>query len=103
MNELATPIDNQARVLPSGRSVVVRFADGQEQIEIRDPSGQVEVRIELTAAGPVVRLTGARLELQAAEEVAIQSKRVTVQTEEEIRLAAGGDVDIKGALVKLNC
>ena len=52
------------RTLPSGRVVVLRTATGREELEVRAPDGQVEVHIVLTEAGPVVRLTAARLELE---------------------------------------
>ena len=51
------------RDLPSGRHVVLSVADGVEQLEVRSPAGAVEVRIELTDRGPVVKLSAAELQL----------------------------------------
>jgi hypothetical protein len=84
----------EPRILPSGRSVIVRLADGTEELEIRSPRGDVEVRIVLTEAGPVVRLSGARLELEAAETVAVRCRRFEVRAE--------GDICLDGATVRLN-
>ncbi len=87
-------LDEQEKMLPSGRSVVVRLAGGAEELEIRSPQGAVEVRILLTDSGPVVRLSGARLELDAAETVAVSCRRFEVRAE--------GDICLDGAMIRLN-
>jgi hypothetical protein len=95
-----TPSETQApqtapQALPSGRSVVLRYGDGEEQIEVRSPSGEVEVRIVLTDRGPVVRLRGARLELEAPEEIALTCGRLAVHTKEALELASAGAVHVR--------
>jgi uncharacterized protein (DUF2345 family) len=95
-SDITTPPPAQGGVLPSGRSVTVKVAGGQEQIEIRSPDGMVEVEIHLTGAGPVVRLRGGRLELQALEEIALRCRRFEVQTAEAAELHSRGDVRISG-------
>jgi phage gp45-like len=87
-------MDERENVLPSGRSVVVRLAGGAEELEIRSSRGDVEVRIVLTEAGPVVRLCGARLELDAAETVAVNCRRFEVR--------ATDDICLDGATIRLN-
>jgi hypothetical protein len=87
-------IDDQEKLLPSGRSVVVRLAGGAEELEIRSPQGEVEVHILLAETGPVVRLRGARLELDAAETVAVNCRRFEVRAE--------GDIRMDGAMIRLN-
>lgn len=83
--------------LPSGRHVVVRVDGGVEGIEVRSPTGEVEVRIALTPEGPVVRLSGARLELDAIESVSIKSKSIELQAESKVSIASGEDVRIEAA------
>lgn len=103
-SSLALEIPNQEplvaaaaeRVLPSGRSVVVRLSGRNEELEIRSPRGEVEVCITLTDAGPVVKLRGARLELESPDAVAIACRRFEVQTTEGTRLDNAGDVQITG-------
>jgi hypothetical protein len=101
MNPAAEVIENgeqsanaSAKALPSGRSVVLRYGSGQEEIEVRSPAGDVEIRIVLTADGPVVRLGAARIELESAEDVAIRCRRFTVATSETTELHSQGDVRI---------
>ncbi len=108
MTDLAA---TECRELPSGRSVVLRIGDQHEELEIRSPTGDVEVCIHLTDAGPVVHLHGARLELDSPESIAVTCKRFSVDTTESTDLRSGGDINIKadgdidaqGKLVKLNC
>lgn len=106
------------RELPSGRSVVLRVSEDAEEIEIRSPSGEMEVRIVLTESGPVVSLKSARLELQAAEEIALRTKKVTLDASQEaviqsagsiklsgqeVRIKTEEDIHLNGAYVRLNC
>jgi hypothetical protein len=91
------------QILPSGRTVRIRASAEAEELEVRSPSGEVEVKITLTAAGPVVRLRSARLELEAAEDVAVRCRRFEVQASDEVRLRAAGDVHVNGEVVRLNC
>jgi hypothetical protein len=84
------------RRLPSGRSVVVKVAGDREELEIRDPDGQVELCVTLTADGPVVHVRGGRLELDAVETVAVHCRRFEVQTAESAELTSAGELQIKG-------
>jgi hypothetical protein len=87
----------ELRPLPSGRSVVVRVGTGgDEEVEVRGLDGTPEVRIRLTADGPVVQVRGGRLELEAADTVAIQCRRFEVHAPEGIDLNTAGDVRITG-------
>lgn len=106
------------RLLPSGRSVVVRASEGREELEVRSPQGDVEVRITLTDSGPVVRLRGARLELEATDAVAVHCRRFEVTTKEDVHFQSEGgvkiegnemrvkttsDIHMNGAVIRLNC
>lgn len=90
-------------VLPSGRSVRLRVSNGTEELEVRSPDGDVEVRIVLTDAGPVVHLRAARLHLDATEDVTVACRRFEVEATDEVRLRAAGDVHVNGDVVRLNC
>jgi hypothetical protein len=90
------------RALPSGRKLALRIGSAGEEIEIRSPAGDIEVRIELTDAGPVVSLRGARLELDAAD-VAIRCHDFDVEASGEIRAQTAGDIHLNGAFIRLNC
>jgi hypothetical protein len=87
--------------LPSGRSVVVKVAEDCEQLEIRDAAGRVEVWVILTAEGPVVRISGARLELASADTIALQCRRFEVETAESASIKSKGDVQITGRELKV--
>lgn len=89
------------RRLPSGHTVTLQVEGAREAIEIRSAEGELDVRIMLTADGPVVSLRGARLEL-ASPEVAVNCKRFEVRAEEELRLASERDVHIDGDEVRVN-
>jgi hypothetical protein len=108
----------RARQLPSGRSVLVKVTPECEELEIRDAEGQVEVCVILTGAGPVVRIRGGRLELDAADTVALRCRRFDLQTSESTELSSSGavritgqelrvktdhDIHLNGQVIRLNC
>jgi hypothetical protein len=85
-----------AEALPSGRSVVVRVDGQREELLVRSPTGEIEVRITLTESGPVVRLHGGRLELEGADTIALNSRRLELTAREEMHLHSGGDLRVTG-------
>ena len=105
------------RSLPSGRSFVMRVDDAGEQLEIRSPGGELEVSIVLGPDGPVVRLRGARLEVDSPE-IALRCRTFDVQASSALNLQSQGDLRVKGddiralatrdihlngAFIRLNC
>ena len=83
--------------LPSGRTVAVNAADGEERLEIRGVGGEVEVSIALTDDGPVVRLTGANLQISSTETVALNCKRLELTTSEDLAIRTGGSLAVQSA------
>jgi hypothetical protein len=83
-------------LLPSGRSVVLKLAGNQEELEVRSPGGNVEVRILLTDQGAVVTLQGGRLEMASPDTVALICRRVEINSTEGTDLLSSGDVRITG-------
>lgn len=111
------PEEAPVRTLASGRSVVVKQVGGGEEVEIRSPQGEVELLITLTEKGPVVRLSGARLELDTPGELAVHCQRLDLHAREHAALRSDAclridsqelyvkttDVlDMKGAPITLN-
>lgn len=96
--------------LPSGRKVALLLGEDGEEIRVHAPDGQVEVTITLTDAGPVVRLTAAKLQLDAVEEVAVSCKDfnvnttggVNIQSADEVHVKSPKDVFVEGAVIWLN-
>ena len=116
--EPAPSTPTPARRLPSGRSVVMRAVQGQEELEIRTAEGELEVRVTLTEAGPVIQLRGARLEVESPDAVAFHCRQFEVHAAERLDLQSGGDagimarelrvktegdVRIDGEVIRLNC
>jgi hypothetical protein len=110
--------DFQECRLPSGRLLVVKADQGHEEVEIQSAEGVVEIQITLTEAGPLVRLSGARIELAASDTVAVRCRRFEVETTEgtelnnrgevkvtgdTMRMKTAGDIHMNGAFIRLNC
>lgn len=105
------------RQLPSGRSLVLRTDPAGEELEIRSRRGEVEVRIVLTDAGPVVTLRGGRLEMESpavsfrCDSFAVEARSaVNLTSQGEVHIAAQElhartekDIHLNGAFIRLNC
>ena len=112
--DLEPPPDPQDRRLPlrlpSGRAVVLVMGETGEELQVVDTRGEVEVSITLSDAGPVVRLTGARLELESAEDVSVTCRDFKVaasggldmRAQDEIHIKSPRDVYVEGAVIWLN-
>jgi hypothetical protein len=84
------------RSLASGRSVLLTATEAGEELQIRSPNGELEVRITLGPGGPVVHVSGARLELDAPDTIAFRCRQLDVETVEGIRLASAGNIQLAG-------
>ena len=81
--------------------MVVKVAGDHEELEIRDADGQVEVSVSLTAEGPIVKVRGGRLELDAVDTIAVRCRKFEVQTTESTELKSEGDLRIMGRELKV--
>lgn len=81
--------------LPSGRKVRVRVDDEGETLEVRSPTGEIEVGIRLTSDGPVLQLRGVRLEIDSTDTVAVNCKRFELRADEALALRSGGDISVQ--------
>ncbi len=67
VEQTETTSDERRMFLDGGRQVAVVEHAGPQAVENRAASGQLELRIKLTAEGPVLSLDGVKVELNAAE------------------------------------
>ena len=82
--------------LESGREVRVRKdASGGETLEVRGPGGEVELRVALTADGPVLRLEGPRIELSATDLLKLECRRFELAATEDVSIKAGGELTLE--------
>jgi hypothetical protein len=104
------PEDARQVYLRDGRTLTVSETGADQLVEIRAASGVLELRIQLTEAGPVLQMESVKLQLHATEAVEIASKRIelkasgeiAVASETEVKVDAKGDVRINGAMIYLN-
>jgi hypothetical protein len=102
--------DRREIYLREGRTLSIENAGGDELVEVRSSSGQVELRIKLTEEGPVLQVESVRLQIKASEAVEIESKRVEIKATETLELAsdndikvdAEGEVRVNGKMIYLN-
>jgi hypothetical protein len=80
------------RVVELEHGHTLAVSPGGKTVEIRAPGGMVEIRVEMTEAGPVLRAEAARLEISAEEDVVIKGKHVSLNGSESV------DLDSKGTL-----
>jgi hypothetical protein len=105
------------RRLASGGLLHLRTSDKGEELELRSARGDLDLRIVLTEAGPVVSLRCARLDVESPEvafrcdtfdvqakgDVRIASEREVAITADELRAKTERDIHLNGAYVRINC
>ena len=97
----STTSDERELYLRDGRKLVV--GEGDQIVEIRSPSGLLELRIKLTEEGPVLQMESVKMELKATESVEIAAKRIAIKAEESIDVVAeNDDVRVVGKKIHLN-
>lgn len=86
----------EIRQLASGRSVVLHLGGGKEEIELRNPDGEMEVRIVMTEAGPAVTLRSARLAIETIEDVQIRCRDFGVEASNST-VVKTGELDMRAS------
>lgn len=104
--------------LSSGHKLIIRSGADGEDVEIRSPEGKLEVSITVTAEGPVLRMVGGRVEMEATDTMALKARNLELQATEtasmhsdghltmtaglDVRTVAQGEVHVLGTLIWLN-
>ena len=84
----------QQMQLDSGRQVVIHSNENEEILQIVEPEGEVILKMRLTDAGPVISVQGTHLELKSTETLTLESKKVKIRAEEEVRVESKGSLEI---------
>jgi len=80
--------------LDLGRSLAVNRDGAHQVVELRDASGQLELRVKLTAEGPVLVLDGVKVQVNSAESFSVKCKEFNVEASESTVIASKGELKI---------
>lgn len=84
----------QAIELARERRLELTRAGDDQTLEIRAPGGEVELRITLTEAGPVLQLDAVKLAISARDSVEVDCGRFEVRARESVVLESEGDTEL---------
>jgi predicted pyridoxine 5'-phosphate oxidase superfamily flavin-nucleotide-binding protein len=91
------PVQGQQEwALQHGRHLALVSSLGDDLVEIRAPGGLVELRIRLTAEGPVLQMESLRLSMKATQDVDITCANFSVRSRDAMTLHADGALRIQG-------
>jgi hypothetical protein len=90
LDEVVAPVTSTMVALASGRRYEIDAGDDADRVTIRGRGGEIVLRIEVTDKGPVLRFSGADLELSAAGRLHLSARDVSVEAAGELALSAGG-------------
>jgi hypothetical protein len=88
--------------LQHGRRLSLVSRGGDDLVEVRGADGTLELRIRLTADGPVLQMESLKLTLKAAQDVEIECANFAVRASQNLALQAEGEVSVQGRLIRLN-
>jgi hypothetical protein len=80
--------------LSGGRTLTVTPEAGGDVVELRNPSGLLELRVRMTEDGPVLQVEGMKVAIKAADAVSVECKTFEVKTEEGMKLHSGGGLEV---------
>jgi hypothetical protein len=90
--------DKKKRIqLDSGRQIIVDPSEKEEVIQIVEPKGEIAMSVRMTAAGPVVTVRGAHLELKSTETITLEAKKIKIRAKEEAVVESKGSLEIDSA------
>lgn len=90
LDDIEAPAVSASVALASGRRYDLDAGRDADRVTIRARSGEVVLQIEVTDAGPVLRFSGASVELSAARRLHLAAREVSVEAEDDLSLSAGG-------------
>ncbi len=90
LDEVETPVVSARVALASGRRYELAAGDDADRLIVRGRDGEVVLRIEVTDAGPVLRFSGAEVDLSAARRLRLSAQEVSVEAAGEMSIRAGG-------------
>ena len=82
--------------LHQGRTLTLASSGDDDLVEIRDASGQLQLRVRMTPEGPVLEVETVRLSLRAAEAVDIETKEFNVNAERSLAFSSEGEITLSG-------
>jgi hypothetical protein len=88
---------SEARELELRRGTLTLASAGEDDlVEIRDASGLLQLRVRMTAEGPVLEVETVRLSLRAAESLDIEAKDLNLSATRSLGLSSEGEVEVTG-------
>jgi hypothetical protein len=113
----AAESDDRKVFLSGGRTLTITPESTGDVVELRNPSGMLELRFRLTEEGPVLQVEGVRVAIKAAEAVSVECKTFEVKaddvklhsagglevtSEKEMKITSTDDVRVLGKIIHLN-
>jgi hypothetical protein len=83
--------------LPGRQRLEVVTARSRSELNLVGTDGKVRLRIEVTAAGPVLHLEGGNLKVEVHGDLALAADRLALVGREELVLQSGGDLHLQAA------
>ncbi len=88
--------------LSSGRTVTTTQSGSDDLLTIQNQEGSTMVKIRLTDEGSELEVSGAKLALQASEQISINAPNVCIEATDDVNINANKDVNVKGKMIRLN-
>jgi hypothetical protein len=89
----------QNRTLPlvANQTLVLERTDDGNLLTIVGADGQVRLSVQITPAGPILRLEGSGLMIQTTGDLAIDAQRIALHGREGVAISSGANASIQVA------
>jgi phage gp45-like len=89
------PAQVSEMALSSGRKIRVKETFSEDIVEIVESEGTVSIKITLTETGPVISVSGAKLEINSTESIKLESKRIEIKSSEQTVIKSEGNLNFE--------
>ncbi len=87
------PVESAVVALRSGRRFEIESGDECDRLKVRSSRGEIVLDVRVTDAGPVLRFSGAEVELEATRRLVLDAAEVAVRASQQMSVEVEGDLE----------
>ena len=95
--EIVKAANTKTVALVAKQKLVIEYHHFSNVLNIIGSDGNLSLSIQITKAGPVLKISGEALTIQAEGKLAIDAEKVSIHSRKDMALTTGGNIHIEAA------
>lgn len=93
--ERQSAVSHESLDLAGEHRLLLRRGAGRDVLDLVASDGRIQISIEITRDGPVLRLEGAAVAIRASSELSLEADRLTLHGRDSVSVSSGGRVEVR--------